>query len=204
MTSAAQPDTQSTMQWRTIVFGGAVLGLLTTIGVVVFAVSTRSLEGIAESVVQMILVLAGGIVFSFFPALRVKPRDVDTIAWTAMLGLMGALVFTVLDTAILRPLDLYHWSWDAIGGGSGFWYVPVWWMGSALLAWWGGWVVAAGSRTGPPNFPVIGAQAVAIAVVLAGILMIAGLVPFGAAGLALAFTVGLVVQVALSVVMNRR
>lgn len=203
MTSAAQPDTQSSVQWQTIVFGGAILGLLTTIGVVVFALLTRALEGTAESVAQMILVLVGGVMVGFFPAMRVKPRDVDSIAWTAMLGLMGALAFTVLDTAILRPLDLYHWSWDAIGGGSGFWYIPVWWMGSAVVAWFGAWAVASGSRDGVPNLTVIAGRVVAIAVVLAAILMATGLVPFGAPGLALAFTLGLVVHVALNSVMNR-
>jgi hypothetical protein len=191
------------MQWQTIVFGGAILGLVTTIGVVIFALVTRALEGTAESVVQMILVLAGGIVFSVFPALRVRPTDVDSIAWSAMLGLMGALVFTVLDTAILRPLNLYHWRWDAIGGGSGFWYVPVWWMGSALIAWLGAWSFANASRNGEPNLPSLIGQAAGVAILLTAILTVTGLVPFGAPGVALAFTIGLVFMVPLTSMMHR-
>lgn len=203
MTSAAQPGTQSSMPWQTIVFGGAVLGVITTIGVVVFALLTRMLDGMAESVVQAILVLAGGIVFSIFPALRTRATDVDTIAWAAMVGLMGALAFTVLDTAILRPLDLYHWSWDAIGGGSGFWYIPVWWMGSALIAWLGAWVIAVASRTGAPNLASVAGQTAGAAVLLTAILTITGLVPFGAAAVALAFVIGLVLQIPLTSMMHR-
>ena len=37
----------------------------------------------------------------------------------------------------------YPWTWDAIGGGSTWWYLPIWWMLGTFLAWMGGIVTAA-------------------------------------------------------------
>jgi hypothetical protein len=116
--------------------------MLTAAGVVVFTLLSRALTGTGEVIVQSAIVLGGGLVASFLPAHLVQPRNVDGIAWASLLGLVGSLFFTVIDTVLLRPLDLYHWTWDAIGGGSGFWYIPVWWMGAAALAWLGAWIVA--------------------------------------------------------------
>ena len=134
MTSAVESITDRA-DVRTIVGGGAILGALTAVGVAVFALSSRPLAGTAEVAVQSALILVGAGVFCFLPAHWVRPTSVDGIAWAALLGLMGALFFTVADSVLLRPLGIYHWTWDAIGGGSGFWYIPVWWMGAAGLAW---------------------------------------------------------------------
>ncbi|HET7039265.1 MAG TPA: hypothetical protein VFH97_05215, partial [Gemmatimonadales bacterium] len=121
MTAVAEPVVDRA-DVRTVLTGGILLGVLTTIGVVAFALLSRALSGATEDVVRAVLILAGGIAFSYLPAVWIRPRTVDGIAWAALVGLLGALAFTVLDTAILRPLNLYHWTWDAIGGGSGFWY----------------------------------------------------------------------------------
>lgn len=198
MTAAVSATTEQ-YDVRTIVGGGMQLGIVTTIGVAVFALLSRALSGTSETLVQSGLVLLGGIVFSYFPSVRVRPRSADAIAWASLLGLLGALTFTVLDTAILRPLDLYHWTWDEIGGGSGFWYIPVWWMGSAFLAWLGGMVSA---RTGNPG----GAAPVTagLAVLLFVIMTVVGIAPFHAAVAALAFTLGLILHVPLAAVLARR
>src|SRR3990172_1794464 len=145
MTSLAAPAVTSRTDVRTIVGGGIKLGIATAIGVVAFASLSRTLAGRAEVVVQSLLILAGGTVFSYAPSYWVRPRGVDAIAWAALMGLLGSVAFTIVDTVVLRPVDLYHWTWDAIGGGSGFWYVPVWWMGSCFLAWLGAWVHSLGA-----------------------------------------------------------
>jgi hypothetical protein len=198
MTAAAETTVESTIDWRTVVGGGAILGAITAIGVAIFAFLSRGMAGGVERIVQSILVLAGGVVFAFFPATRHQPTDVDGISWNAMIGLMGALFFTVVDVVVFRPINLYHWTWDAIGGGSGFWYIPVWWMGSAVLAWLGSWVVANSSRGGTASIPKVAIQSVAVAIVMAAILMVTGVVPFTAAGVALAFCIGLVLHVPLA------
>jgi hypothetical protein len=140
MTSAAA--TTSRYDARTIVVGGIQLGAATAAGVVVFALLSRAMSGTAEAIIQSLIVIVGGAVATYWPAAMVRPRDVDTIGWTTLLAYVGTVVFTILDIALLRPLGMYHWTWDAIGGGSGFWYISIWWMGGTFLAWMGAWTFA--------------------------------------------------------------
>ncbi len=197
MTSVAQRHAEERSDVRTIVGGGIKLGIATVIGVVVFALLSRALSGRPEVIVQSLLILLGGGVFAYAPAYWVRPRNVDGIAWASLVGLLGSLVFTVVDTAILRPVHLYHWTWDAIGGGSGFWYVPVWWMGSCFLAWLGGWVY---SIVAPRGGSVISAalQTIGLSVLLFGIIVATGLAPFHGAVSALAFTLALILHIPLA------
>jgi hypothetical protein len=173
------------------------------LGVVVFALVSSGLSGTAQTLVQLVLILVGGIVFSYAPAFWVRPREVDSIAWASLVGLLGALAFTVVDTAILRPVDLYHWTWDEIGGGSGFWYIPVWWMGSATLAWLGSWIYSESGRAGDVLIANVAVITSAIAIVGYGVLGIAGL-GFGPAVLALGFSLALVVHLIVAMVSRRR
>lgn len=198
MTTAAASSAER-YDVRTIVGGGIQLGVITAVGVALFALLSRALSGTPEVIVQAALVVAGGVVFSYLPALWVRPRGADAIAWAAMLGLLGAVAFTVIDTAVLRPLGLYDWTWDAIGGGSGFWYIPVWWMGSAFLAWLGG-MIAARSGTVLGS----GVQTAGLAILLFGILAATGIAPFHAATAALAFTLALILHVPLAGILARR
>jgi hypothetical protein len=204
MTAAVEPAADRS-DVRTIVSGGVKLGILTTIGVAAFALLSRALAGPVEVVVQSALVVVGGLVWGYLPAIWIRPRSADGIAWAALVGLLGALGFTVLDTAMLRPLNLYHWTWDAIGGGSGFWYIPVWWMGSAFVAWLGAYVVALAARGGREPAPLaVGAGTAGIGLVLFALSAATGLLPFHVAVAALAFTVALVLHVPLAAAMSRR
>lgn len=194
MTSPAQAAAAPQTDVRTIVGGGIKLGIATAAGVVVFALLSRALTGQTEIIVQSLLVLVGGTVFAYAPSYWVRPRGVDAVAWAATLGLLGSVAFTVIDTAILRPANLYHWTWDAIGGGSGFWYIPVWWMGSCFLAWLGAWVHSmAASRGG--NLVNAATQTAGLSVLLLAAFTLSGLAPFHAAVAALAYTVALILYV---------
>ncbi len=203
MTSMAEPAAAPRSDVRTIVGGGIKLGLATVIGVVVFALLSRALTGRPEVVVQSVLILVGGTVFSYAPAYWVRPRGVDAIAYAALLGLLGSVAFTLVDTAVLRPVHLYHWTWDAIGGGSGFWYIPVWWMGSCFLAWLGGWVHSIMAPTGG-NAVGAALQTAGLAVLLFVILVGVRIAPFHAATAALAYTLALIVHVPLAAVLRTR
>ncbi len=203
MTSAAQLASDTQSDWRSMVRSGVIVGAVTAAGVVLFALLSRVMSGTSEIFVQSLLVVLGGAVFAYLPSVLLRPRDTDTIAWTAMVGLLGALVFTVIDTVVLRPVDLYHWTWDAIGGGSGFWYISVWWMGAAFLAWLGAWMVAKTSNGGESNVLVTAAQTIGIGLVISLILMVTGVIPVHSAGFALGFTLGLVLHVPLSGVMRK-
>ncbi len=203
MNSAAQVSDVDRSEVSLIVGSGLKIGVITTIGVAAFALVSRPLDGMVETVVQSIFILVGMAIFSYLPANFVRVRTIDGVGWAMLVGLLGALFFTVFDTVILRPVDLYHWTWDAIGGGSGFWYIPVLWMGSAFLAWLGAWVVATSSQQTDASVPAIAGQTVGIGIVIGGILMATGLVPFHSAGFALAFTIGLVLHVPLAGVMHK-
>jgi hypothetical protein len=203
MTSVAQPAAESRSDVRTIVGGGIALGVVTVVGVVVFVLQARWLGGRAEVVVQSLLILLGGAVFAYAPAARVRPRNVDGIAWASLVGLLGALVFTVVDTAILRPVHLYPWTWDAIGGGSGFWYVPVWWMGSCFVAWLGAWVYSL-LAAGGGRAVAAALQTAGLAVLVFVVLVAAGLAPFRGAVAALAFALALVLHVPLAALLRTR
>jgi hypothetical protein len=204
MTSAVEPFVERA-DVRTIVGGGVVLGALTALGVAMFAVASRALEGSAEVAVGSVVVLAGGALASHLPAHWVRPRHVDGIAWAALVGLLGSLTFTVVDTAVLRPLGIYHWTWDAIGGGSGFWYVPVWWMGSATLAWLGAWVVAVLARGGrDPRTVRAAAQTIVIALGVFAALVALTPLPAASAVMALAVGIALVLHLVLAALAVRR
>ncbi len=202
MTARAESAGSPRVDLRTILGGGGKLGAITAAGVAGFALFSRPTSGMLETLVQCLLVLAGGIVFSFAPALWIRPKDVDSIAWASLVGLLGALSFTVLDVVLLRPIGVYHWTWDEIGGGSGFWYLPVWWMGSATLAWLGAWIY---SRSAPfdqqQTASLVGKTTAITVVCFIGIAVLG--FGFNAAALALAFTAALVVHTALAVARRR-
>lgn len=206
MASEAQPAQIARSDPRTIVGGGVKLGVLTVIGVVLFALISRAMApGTAETVVQSLIIVVGGAAATYLPPHWVRPYEVDTIAWGALLGVVGAVAFTVLDTAVLRPIDLYHWTWDAIGGGSGFWYIPVWWMGAAVLAWLGGWVYANAQESGGARSVVpLAAHTIGIALILFTILVATGVAPFHASIAALAYGVALILYIPLARAFGRR
>jgi hypothetical protein len=203
MTSVAEVQDIDRSDAALIVGNGAKLGVVTTIGVVVFALLSRSLEGMTETIVQSIMILAGLVVFSFVPALWIRSRSIDGMAWAMLVGLLGALFFTVIDTAALRPLELYHWTWDQIGGGSGFWYVPVWWMLSSYLSGLGA-ILVKNNSNGEENASIpslITRTGILTAVVFAAITLTSTL-PAVSAVVALSFGIALTLDAIISAIQN--
>jgi hypothetical protein len=101
-----------------------------------------------QRVLQALIVLATGTAVSFLPARLTQARHVEGIAGAAAIGLWGTVVFMAIDIVLLRPFKAYPWTWDAIGGGSTWWYLPIWWMLGTFLAWTGGIVSAARAARG--------------------------------------------------------
>jgi len=202
MTASAETAGSVRDDLRTVLSSGAKLGVMAAVGVVTFALLSKSMSGFVETVLEALIVLAGGILFSFAPALWVRPNDVDSIAWASLVGLLGALAFTVLDIALLRPLGIYHWTWDEIGGGSGFWYIPVWWMASTSLAWVGAWIYGRAARSHRDfTLRTIGLTVVIALVCFVGIATLGA--GFSAAIMALAFAVALVVHLGAASLLHR-
>src|SRR5205823_11987957 len=122
-----------------------------------------------RSAVEALIVLGSGVAVAFLPAKWTAARSTEGIAGAAAVGLVGTVVFSTIDIVVLRPFKAYPWTWDAIGGGSTWWYLPIWWMLGTFLAWMGG-IVTAGlaARVGEQvtlgrcDFPaVVGALVVA-------------------------------------------
>ena len=145
MSATAAPAASDRSDFRTVTVGGAKLGVATAVAVVAFLAASRLVPltaGLRDGVGALI-VLAAGLVVTFLPAQWTAARSTEGIAGAAAMGLVATVVFSALDIVLLRPFKAYPWTWDAIGGGSTWWYLPVWWMLGTFLAWMGGIVTAA-------------------------------------------------------------
>ena len=172
MTTATTADRS---EFRHILFSGTIVGLVTSAAVIAFLVVSRRLPaGIVVSLLGTLIVLAAGVSAALLPAFFATSRTTQGIASAAAIGLWGTIVFMVVDIVVLRPLHAFPWTWDAVAGGSTWWYLPVWWMLGTFLAWMGGIVTAARARRGGEvSIPalalpvVVGAAAVALILTLA-------------------------------------
>jgi hypothetical protein len=131
------------------VLRGAVrLGLLESVAVLVIGLASRYLEGVAEQVVLLVLVSAAVLAVTFLPGLWTRAQTIEGISGAAGIGLAAAVVFLIVDVALFQPLGLYSHRWRDIGGGSNWWYHPVWWMVGTYLPWLGAWILANQARGG--------------------------------------------------------
>src|SRR2546426_9890853 len=147
MSATAAPLASDRSDFRTVTVGGATLGVATAVAVVAFLAASRlvPIAAGARGGVQALIVLAAGVAVAFLPAQWPAARSPEGIAGAAAMGLVGTVVFSVIDIVLLRPFKAYPWTWDAIGGGSTWWYLPIWWMLGTFAAWMGGIVTAAGA-----------------------------------------------------------
>jgi hypothetical protein len=198
MSATAAPAASDRSDFRTVTLGGAKIGAGTALAVVLFLAASRLVPdvGALRGGVEALIVLAAGVALSFLPAQFSAARQVEGIAGAAAIGLVGTIVFMAIDIALFRPLKAYPWTWDAIGGGSTWWYLPVWWMLGTFLAWMGGILTARQAARGGSDATLAqrAMPAVVITLVVVTVARLAGLrfaLPFGAG---LAFTVVLALQ----------
>lgn len=154
MTTAvhAQPGADYT-RLRHVLRSAVFLGVVQTILIVAIAFGTRALGGAAEAVVVGALVAAAILVTSFAPGLWTRARTIEGIAGAAAIGLGATVVFLLLDVALLQPLGVWTNRWREIGGGSNWWYHPVFWMVGTYLPWMGAWILANQAEKGTPSLP---------------------------------------------------
>ena len=166
MTTSAVPSADRS-DFRNILTGGTLVGAITGIGVVAFVAISRLLPGgAARDILESALVLAGGVAVSMLPGQRAVSRTAEGVAGAAAIGLWSTVVFMAIDIVLLRPFKAYPWTWDAIGGGSTWWYLPIWWMLGTFLAWMGGWLTAARNARGAASLAQVALPVAVIAVVL--------------------------------------
>ena len=171
MTSA----TMDRSEFRHVLLSGTIVGVVTAAAVILYLLVARLVSpGMVTSLLETVLVLAGGVAAAFLPGFFAGSRTTQGVASAAAMGLWGTIVFMAIDIILLRPFKAYPWTWDAVGGGSTWWYLPVWWMLGTFLAWMGG-VVTAGraAHGGDVSIPalalpvVVGAALTALVLTLA-------------------------------------
>jgi hypothetical protein len=125
-----------------IVVGSVKLGLLESVLVLLFSLASRLLAGPLETIVCAIILLVGVSAVMLLPGLWVRPRTIEGIAGAAGIGLGAAGVFLLIDIILLQNIGTYSHRWLDVGGGSNWWYHPVWWMVGTFLPWMGAWMLA--------------------------------------------------------------
>jgi len=162
-----------------VLLSGTIVGAVTAAAVVLFLLVSRVLPaGIVASLLLMIIVLAAGVAAAFLPGFFAASRTTQGVASAAAMGLWGTIVFMAIDIVLLRPFRAFPWTWDAVGGGSTWWYLPIWWMLGTFLAWMGAIVTAGRAERGGDTairslaMPAVGGGlVVGVGLGLAGVLL---------------------------------
>ncbi|MES2123764.1 MAG: hypothetical protein V4503_03655 [Gemmatimonadota bacterium] len=141
MATAARLDTTTdATEIPAIVRGAIQLGIIQAACVLGVSLINRALEGTADHALTGLVVAIGAAATILLPGLRTRPRTIEGIAGAAGLG--ATVTFLVLDVVLLQPLHTYTNRWYEVGGGSNWWYHPVWWMVGTFISWMGAWILA--------------------------------------------------------------
>lgn len=149
MSSAVRADSGTDLTDLPYVLRSAVtLGVITAVVVVAMSFITRFLAGAAEFGLGALVLVAGLTAVTFLPGSWTRPRTIEGIAGAAGIGLAATVVFLVIDVSALQTTGIYTNRWREIGGGSNWWYHPVWWMVGTFLPWMGAQILASQARSG--------------------------------------------------------
>src|SRR4051812_2099440 len=190
-----------------IVEGAVKLGLLESVVVLLFSLASRYLAGPVETIVCGIILIAGIAAVSMLPGLWTRARFIEGIAGAAGIGLAATGVFLLLDVMLLQNIGTYTDRWYAIGGGSNWWYHPVWWMAGTFLPWMGAWILANQTvRRGMSSAPVGFGIAVGSGIIVAVLAILLGFpgARWTLGTFAVAFLPGLVLATVVSALGSRR
>ena len=178
MTSAVQNNTSADYtEVPFVVRSGVILGVLQSVLVFAFSFASRLLEGTPELIVRTIIVLAGIGATTLLPGIWTRARRIEGIAGAAGIGLMATAVFLLVDSLLLQHIGTYTNRWLAIGGGSNWWYHPVWWMVGTFLPWMGAFMIANQAVRGGVSVPR-SAAIVTVATLVLGALAVLLHVPY--------------------------
>jgi hypothetical protein len=175
MTSAAEAQREHDITAvPSIVVGSVKLGLLEAILVLLFSLASRLLDGVLETIVCALILLVGVAAVTLLPGIWTRPRTIEGIAGAAGIGLGATGVFLLIDVMLLQNIGTYSNRWEQIGGGSNWWYHPVWWMVGTFMPWMGAWILSnqlARGGTPNPRAALLTVLALAVAVAVLAILL---------------------------------
>ncbi|MEO8634869.1 MAG: hypothetical protein ABI587_06290 [Gemmatimonadales bacterium] len=156
------------------------LAVIESLFILAAGMVSKYLDGPVEQILLILLIPAGILVVTFLPGTWTGARTIEGIASAAGIGLTATIIFVLVDVSIFQPIGLWSNRWREIGGGSNWWYHPVWWMVGTYLPWLGAFVLANQAAKSGRSSPVAGAvTAVACALVIG---VIAVLIHFPGAG----------------------
>ncbi|MGH7508579.1 MAG: hypothetical protein ACREMZ_03820 [Gemmatimonadales bacterium] len=208
MASTPQPKGEYDLTAVPLIVQGAVkLGLLESVLVLAFSLASRFLGGVLEALAGGLILLLGLAAVTMLPGLWTRARTIEGIAGAAGIGLGAAVVFLLIDVILLQNIGTYTHRWYAVGGGSNWWYHPVWWMAGTLLPWLGAWILANQTEKEERPAAVSGlATALGFTIVLGAGAVVLGLpgANWTLATFAVAFIPGLVLATGVSAMGKRR
>jgi hypothetical protein len=155
MATAVQLDAEPDNTRIALVLRGSItLAVIQAVFVVIVSIITRLLGGTAEHALTGVVVFVGAMVTIFYPGTLTRPRTIDGIASAAGIRLGAAWIFLLIDAFVLQSFHVYTNRWYQVGGGSFWWYLPVWWLVGTYLSWMGAWILANQSnKTGTTSIP---------------------------------------------------
>ena len=146
---------------------GVKLGIFESLAVLVIGLVSKYVDGPIELLLLLLLVTGTTLVVSFIPGIWTRARTIEGIAGAAGIGLAATVVFLVVDVSFFQPFSLYTHRWRDIGGGSNWWYHPIWWMVGTYLPWLGAWILAnQAAKRGAPSLPVAAGSVLGLTLVV--------------------------------------
>ncbi|MEO8032203.1 MAG: hypothetical protein ABJC74_07485 [Gemmatimonadota bacterium] len=183
------------------------LGVIESVIVLLFALVSRMLDGVPELALEAVLLLIGLTAVTALPGFWTRARTIEGIAGAAGIGLGATVVFTLIDAILFQHVHLYSHRWLDVGGGSNWWYLPVWWMVGTLVPWLGAWILAnQADKSGTPSVPTLMITSLVLAIVVAAVAVVAGFpgAAWGIGTFGVAFLPGLALATLISVLGARR
>jgi len=191
----------------TIARASVRLGLMESAAVLLVSLILRYLDGPLGLGAAGVVIAVGLALLTVLPGSWTRARTIEGIAGAAGIGLGATVVFLIVDVALLQPIGTYSHRWLDIGGGSNWWYHPVWWMVGTYIPWFGAWILAnQTSKSGSPSVPAALGMTFGMTVVCAAAAVLLK-VPGAAWGLgtfAVAYLPGLALATLISVLGVRR
>ncbi len=181
MSAVLQPATGVEQTDLPLIRRAAVqLGAIQSVLILAAGMVSKYLDGPVEQILLILLITAGVLAVTFLPGIWTGARTIEGIASAAGIGLAATIVFLLVDVSIFQPIGLWSNRWSEIGGGSNWWYHPVWWMVGTYLPWLGAFALANQAAKSGRSSPVAAAITAVGCTLLFGV--IAVLVHFPGAG----------------------
>lgn len=157
--------------------GGFRIGVITAIAVLLMSLVTRFTDGIIETVLKVVILAVGTYIVAFLPGTWTRARTIEGIAGAAAIGLAGTVVYLLIDVLPvvgLQAIGTYTNRWREIGGGSNWWYHPVWWMVGTFIPWMGAFMLSNQAARGGENAPRAAGLVAVLALVIGAVAILFG------------------------------